>query len=397
MGVIYKLTPEVSSFIIEQKQNDPKITCQSLSSTVFLKFGQQVSKSSVHALLKQAQVITTRPRKIKDNISGKFQIPIEKKFEISQALAPFVETQAEPVVLPSTQEILTPGMGEVFLKAALWDLSGKPILEIKDLSEWEYLTQLVYAIKVETQEKDFYIDPRFGGLYAQNPNQEILAAPIERAACEVADYILNNIKPLIIRELSTEDKTTVDNFFGAFENEEGKKIKKICLIGKKNRSFSELEVPLAHKREFIAGISDDNLFKEGAITGVRIIKNNDKFIVTNCQAMSDEEIVQKYLDRHPSIGAHLNLAPPLAGPLRGLLKQRTLMFFSLNFSLEDLEKVMALPGYEKEGQIYLKFPEGFQLAQGVKIAAENVNSLYIRTPQEKNLRILIQDVMTWTS
>jgi hypothetical protein len=115
--------------------------------------------------------------------------------------------------------------------------------------------------------------------------------------------------------------------------------------------------------------------------------------------MNQEEVEKKYFDRHPGNSLALTIrntvgALPLAGALSGQgqalpLQQRALMFFPSNFSLPDLEKVLTLPGYEKEGEIHLQIPEGFEYAPAVKMAAENVNGLDIRDPLSKKLRIVI--------
>src|SRR5689334_16696123 len=103
MGVVYKLTPEVSSFIIAQKQSNPKVSCQLLAEMVSSRFNYQISKSSVHELLKQAQIITPRERKIKE----KFQIPLEKKSQIFATLPPIVlEKPAESPKAVDLPELL---------------------------------------------------------------------------------------------------------------------------------------------------------------------------------------------------------------------------------------------------------------------------------------------------
>ena len=75
MGFVYKLTPQISTFIIDQKRHQPRMSCQAISHLIFSTYGREVSKSSVHELLKQSRVIIPKPRKVKE----KFQIPPEKK------------------------------------------------------------------------------------------------------------------------------------------------------------------------------------------------------------------------------------------------------------------------------------------------------------------------------
>ena len=165
MGVIYKLTDEVVNFIISQRQNNPNASCRELAESASSKFGLQLSKSSVHDVLKDSGIITPRGRKP----SNKFQIPQEKKKTKFKSAFPRLnlpdllqEPKALPVMPSETKPVLpigadlkasqirppvvlkmTPneervaevpakesredspeyeGAGRVFLKAAFWDL-----------------------------------------------------------------------------------------------------------------------------------------------------------------------------------------------------------------------------------------------------------------------------------
>ncbi|MGA2775794.1 MAG: hypothetical protein ABSE81_07040 [Candidatus Omnitrophota bacterium] len=54
MGVTHKLVPELIEFIIQQKKNNPGLSCRSLASLIDSKFQIRVSKSSVNQILKEA-------------------------------------------------------------------------------------------------------------------------------------------------------------------------------------------------------------------------------------------------------------------------------------------------------------------------------------------------------
>ena len=54
MGVIYKLKPEIASFILETKRADSKVSCRAMVVLIESKFQNKVSKSSVNALFQQA-------------------------------------------------------------------------------------------------------------------------------------------------------------------------------------------------------------------------------------------------------------------------------------------------------------------------------------------------------
>jgi hypothetical protein len=401
MGFVYKLTPQISAFIIDQKRSEPKVTCQAISGMIFSRFGQQVSKSSVHFLLKQSHVIVPRARKVKE----KFEIPSHKKEEISKALAPFVsmgsaqnpvsERRGEasspliglgnpaPTIKPEfgNRGALPAGrqvspiktVGDVFLKCALYDLSFKPILGMKEHEsiasqevnkfEWGYLTGLVYSIRIQLQDESvFYLDPRFQGFHEKENKAQELAAPIERVAWESADYILNNIKPLIIRECdATLLNSCLYSFIACMNNEEGKIIKNISLIDQEGKTLSEFSHPLIRQRGFIIAIVNKveqfQWFMETSdLTsqwqGLRVLKLNDKIIITNLYQKTYEEIIQLFLNRHPGNSLQI-LSPQFKNNthqpqgLKARLQERARMFFSSDLTQETLEKILELRGFEE--------------------------------------------------
>jgi hypothetical protein len=67
MGIIYKLTPEVVSYIIDQKRDNQKISCRSLVAVVKDRFGIVVSKSSINSIFKSANLSQPvgRPRRMR--------------------------------------------------------------------------------------------------------------------------------------------------------------------------------------------------------------------------------------------------------------------------------------------------------------------------------------------
>ncbi len=472
MGVVYKLIPEISAFIVEQKRNQPRLTCQALSSMVMEKFGQQVSKSSVHELLKQSHVIIPRARKTKE----KFQIPEHRKEQISKSLAPFVaigmplikvdppslvvsQVQTAPVEVPVQaappavvlqapepppqpvtvtpevhvappvpvykEHVHVKGQGEIFLKSALYDLSFKPVLGISDEQmeisyndklklEWEYLTSQVAAIKVELEDQTyFYIDPRFQGIYPENPKDQLLSAPIERAACEAADYILNNIKPIIIRKFDLNDSNLiVYDFIAAMQNIPGKRIKKILVIDSNEKILTEFNQPLMYKRQYIISVEaqhpDFKWFMEESVTEgtwdipcktagltAKALKRQDRIIITNLNHYSYDEIVRQHDQRHPSKGLQITTVADQATEeledqkqwVKNRLQQRALMFFPSDFTLKHLDSVLGLEGYQEllkdpkgksvVDEIHLCLPKDFLLQGQLKKAAENLNSLNI--------------------
>ncbi len=81
MGVIHKLKPEVLSFIIENKQNNPALSCRNLTALVFEQLHIKVSKSSVNAVFKENKLSMPIGRR-----------PKEKKKKFKMPVLPIIET-----------------------------------------------------------------------------------------------------------------------------------------------------------------------------------------------------------------------------------------------------------------------------------------------------------------
>ena len=73
MGVIHKLKPEITNFILDSKQANPYLSCRSLTVLLLKEFQVEVSKSSINAIFKE------------NNLSmpvGRRQNPKKKKFNL---------------------------------------------------------------------------------------------------------------------------------------------------------------------------------------------------------------------------------------------------------------------------------------------------------------------------
>jgi len=108
MGVIYKLKDEVVDFIISQRKDNPLSSCRQLAESASQKFGLQLSKSSVHDVLKESGIVTPRGRKPKD----KFEIPQEKKKQIQVSLSQvkLLPASIEPAHEPTPVAISVPSL-----------------------------------------------------------------------------------------------------------------------------------------------------------------------------------------------------------------------------------------------------------------------------------------------
>ena len=294
MGVIYKLREEVVHFIISQRQSNPLASCRQLAESTSQKFGLHLSKSSVHDVLKESGIITPRGRKPKD----KFEIPQEKKKQIQDSLTQVkllpsviaseakqslnnkeIATSPQPkasgllaMTHPNEVKAIGPfdtetspeyeGAGRIFLKAALWDLGIFSEGNIK-ATDWGYYLTYSKGIKVVLENnKSFFID---------------LPLPIERCIREVADGLVNNVKPFIAHKISDEGL-----FKACMDTQAGFKIDYISIVDDKDHILLEFNNIMEFKRIFMLQnrvfmeSSEINLMKRSKATFFsQLIDNNE--------------------------------------------------------------------------------------------------------------------------
>lgn len=83
MGVTYKLKDEIVEFILRQKRENSQISCRKLVIAIHAAFGLNVSKSSINAVIKEANLSSPVGRTPADlNQPKKFSIPKEKKVQL---------------------------------------------------------------------------------------------------------------------------------------------------------------------------------------------------------------------------------------------------------------------------------------------------------------------------
>jgi hypothetical protein len=126
------------------------------------------------------------------------------------------------------------GAGKIFLKTALWDLGIFTEENIKDI-DWAYYLTYSKGVKVILENgKDFFID---------------LLLPIERCIREVADGLVNNIKPFIVHKVSDETL-----FKSCMDAQTGFKIKTIEIVDQNDHVLLELSNIMELKRKYLLKI-----------------------------------------------------------------------------------------------------------------------------------------------
>lgn len=155
MGVVHKLQDEVRDFILAEKKALSQISCRKLSDVVFQKFHIVVSKSSISAILKSANLNSpvgrhsfsvVEQKKLVPKIEKKFKIPQQKKNEIfsspkkeslEKEILPVEKKPVKPQNVPQKitlvpvlqkQRTAVPNAGAIFFNAVEWKLAGGSIL-----------------------------------------------------------------------------------------------------------------------------------------------------------------------------------------------------------------------------------------------------------------------------
>lgn len=423
MGVIYKLTDDVVQFILEQKRADGNLSCRELVERIAAQFQREVSKSSVHEVLKQANIASPRGRKSKN----KFQIPAQKKAQLLAGLPPMVllapppteelpETPREepsamllpdPVAAPlpparetsekAIPETLKPlergqeqeGMGVIFLEAAFRDLfpgswrGAKNYTELGTVpadelnKEWDYRSLMAGDFKVTLQDGSiFYIDSRLQTVSGRPQAQASGAAPVERALAEMADFLLNNIQPIVIKEVTADYLT---DFWAAFEGKENKNIARAALLSPQGEELADFGDVIHQNRQFVIGISPQVIDIKGDIQTIasHLYPQALRFMAGNftrgdlqCRAfvivgqedgppkaflsnipssVGDGALVRLYAQRH-LLGVPASCRPAAASPggsVEDRLKAYAQRFFPRDLSVGEWQTLLAARGQQQ--------------------------------------------------
>ena len=147
MGVVYKLTQDVVDFILSQKRAHPKLSCRQLTEILEAHFDLHISKSSINKVLKRRHLSSPVGRRADGVVVAKkkFTIPESRKQGLFPKSRPGRSPEGAPCSNPPERPSLEsgvetrpvypkpdgrnyPGMGAVFLKAAEWAISERPVL-----------------------------------------------------------------------------------------------------------------------------------------------------------------------------------------------------------------------------------------------------------------------------
>jgi hypothetical protein len=307
MGVTYKLTDDIVQYILAAKQQDTSLSCRELVDRIETTFQRHVSKSSVHDVLKEANITSPRGRKAKN----KFQIPESKIAQIftkplpadpvkppkpkaepkpgpielvtaelieptpnlpspPTEIAPHVrffnepEVSEDPIVLPPPERAQLPPLksfepagqttlGNILLTAVKSDLR----LNSDQPADFNYAKVQVSAFKIDLEDGfSYFVDCRFRELSLEF---KPIAAPIERGLEEMADLLLNNMQPIVIKRFIGKANAAFYDFVSSCELKSGKNISTIHVLNSKAQAIAHFGKVLSQKRNFIIGLDLETL------------------------------------------------------------------------------------------------------------------------------------------
>ena len=132
MGVVHKLKPEIIEFIIQQKKDNPVLSCRGLTDLVAAAFNVNLSKSSINAIIKDNGL--SAPIGRRQN---------RKKSRIEMPALPALENKIVPAleVLPNKQELEAKVQAEAKAEAERLEEERIKAEELKRLEEEKRLAE----------------------------------------------------------------------------------------------------------------------------------------------------------------------------------------------------------------------------------------------------------------
>ncbi|MFP4473624.1 MAG: helix-turn-helix domain-containing protein [Candidatus Omnitrophota bacterium] len=137
MGVHHKITPDVLDFIVDTKQENPRVSCREMAERIEEKFQLDISKSTINNIWKERGLNSrvgrrpSRRKAVRKKPRQVFRIPPERKKVIHETLPesfrPKKRQNSDKQVV-SARERPVNQLGCIFLAAAEWDLTTEPLL-----------------------------------------------------------------------------------------------------------------------------------------------------------------------------------------------------------------------------------------------------------------------------
>ncbi|HPL82951.1 MAG TPA: helix-turn-helix domain-containing protein [Candidatus Omnitrophota bacterium] len=332
MGVIYKLKPEIINKIIQEKKDNPQLSCRKLIKLIEEKHQVKVSKSSINAIIKKAGL----------------SLPIGRRGERKPALKPVISKLLEQsaidmhppevTVVKEVTEIAPkdiPGFGSIFLKIADSLLGGSFLLteelakRLNKLDEkmWLKTEMLIYnslpstlwlgsllkespsSLEISSYIKElqgvrnvnenlgqalqsimrsvrsfrfilndksvFYLDGQFHTVWSSPNSPHDFSIPYWGAMSYIRSVLQNNeICNILMPPLEGAPSEEFFNFLLGLENSE-KQLNSIELLGDRLEIVETLNLSLIKKQKFVFGLWPNQYSQS------RIVRNIGEFRAFN--------------------------------------------------------------------------------------------------------------------
>ncbi|MDP1853280.1 MAG: hypothetical protein Q8L26_03630 [Candidatus Omnitrophota bacterium] len=298
MGVIYKITDKIISFILEQKKASSFLSCRKISELVFKKFKINVSKSGVNEIIKQAGLSSkvgrarSRPKgtnlTLKDNKiildrAGVFILAAaENELGLVDRLIQglFCEKPSRKMgkIAPGLRTLLYLPLFDLTIdklssydKQGLWEVTGgrvnpaslaKLANDLNARMQSCDKTKLAEKLEIKLAKNlhfglidgsIFYIDPQFRALWPSADIPDNLSV----SHCFTDSYIKNTIleakQPIILLSLAKNIGPETANFILSCQGAESKSISRMVIHGLGQELKKIVYIP-AVKRNFIFGL-----------------------------------------------------------------------------------------------------------------------------------------------
>ncbi len=282
MGVVYKLEPEITGFILEKKKADTNLSCRQISKLILEKFQVNVSKSSVNAIIKNAGLsIHVGRRQKKRKHRKEFPMPAT---QIKPELAPRAEA-AGSILLKSAdfllglsqhiKELIRTGLNQpegnyqdlaerlIYAQLSgedmtplLNELGGQKEAIAKDiLKTLPAIFRQVRCIKLTLSDgSSFYLDAQLHTAWSVPHMPYAFSAPIYHVKNRLNSYINQN-SPLVLFMAPGYDSPTKE-FFEFFLRMDsiGKKLSRLTLYGNKMEEIENTTIEKEQRHTYIFGL-----------------------------------------------------------------------------------------------------------------------------------------------
>lgn len=262
MGVIYKLKPEIKTFILENKTANKQLSCRKLAVLISEKFQFQVSKSSINAVIKQQglSLPAGRPRKKRRRKAPIPPTRIAIQAELTQVEPTKLIEAKIPLSLQPPVEKKLP-KEEVAEKAAEKEIKGTILLEAADYllggisqTATSVFKEVRYLKVSLSGEKEFYLDGQLRTVWSVSHIPYAFSTAVYNMNSYIKKYFRED-NPFVLFMAPGYDIPTKEffDFIFSFNVGENRAVK-LTLCGNKAEEIEVIPLQQEKQRFFVFGL-----------------------------------------------------------------------------------------------------------------------------------------------